>query len=346
MDLMRKDGLAPVLAMRPHYVEKLWGGARLAALPAKRRAGHPPPAGRRIGESWEVADLVEGSSHVDHEARGTRAGAGASLRSLVEEHGRSVVGARARPGPDGVLRFPLLVKLIDAGDDLSVQVHPDEAWARAHPGCFAKDEAWLVVHAEPGAQVLHGLKEGVDRAAFERAIAAGRVHELLRAVRVSAGDVLRIRPGTFHAVGRGCLLLEVQEPSDTTFRVWDYDRRDDSGRARPLHVEEALAVGRFGAQDPPLVGDAVPGAVAVETPLYAMQLVALAGGAARAVPRSEGEPAVVFVLEGEAVLRAEGDDAVTVPAGGSALVVAAAPVGAVRMEAPSSATLVVLSTGV
>src|SRR5688572_31067207 len=114
--------------MRPWYVEKLWGGARLARLPAKQRAGHAPPSAMRVGESWEVADLPEGSSVVD-------AGPleGLSLRQVVEKFGVHVTG--------GPARFPLLVKMIDAGDDLSVQVHPDDAWARTHPAHFAKDEA-------------------------------------------------------------------------------------------------------------------------------------------------------------------------------------------------------------
>src|SRR5688572_8390835 len=135
--------------MRPRYIDKIWGGSRLAALPAKQRPGHAPPADQRTGESWEVADLVEGSSVVD--------GDGTPLRALVEKYGRALVGEKAREGPDGVLRFPLLVKLIDAGDDLSVQVHPGQEYARAHPGTFSKDEAWLVVTVEPGARVLHGM---------------------------------------------------------------------------------------------------------------------------------------------------------------------------------------------
>src|SRR5262245_56559027 len=129
--------LPPVLAMRPRYVEKLWGGVHIERLPAKSRAGHAPPQGKRIGESWEVADLPEGSTVVDGGPLD-----GASLRDVVVRFERRVVGARAQPGVDGVLRFPLLVKLIDAGDDLSVQVHPDAAYARTHPGTFAKDEAW------------------------------------------------------------------------------------------------------------------------------------------------------------------------------------------------------------
>jgi mannose-6-phosphate isomerase len=322
-----------VLALRPLFVEKLWGGARLRELPAKRRPGHAPPDGVRVGESWEAADLPEGATVVDGGPLDGR-----DLRELVEHYGRALVGERAQPGPDGVLRFPLLVKLIDAGDDLSVQVHPDDAWARAHPGTFAKDEAWLVVDLEPGAKVLHGVRDGVTREGFLEAVKAGRAHELLREVRVSVGDVLRIAPGTMHAVGRGCLLLEVQEPSDTTYRVWDYERTDAQGRKRPLHVEQAMAVARFGRQDPPLVGDARPGVPAIKTSLYTMTLDEVGPGEARVLARRPGEPAVVFVVDGTVCL-----DDVELPAGASALVPAAARDVLARSE--GRATFVILSTG-
>jgi mannose-6-phosphate isomerase len=311
--------------MRPHYVDKLWGGSRLATLPAKR--SHPPPV--RTGESWEVADLVEGSSSVDGGPCD-----GMSLRALVETHGRQVVGERAAL-VGGVLRFPILVKLIDAGDDLSVQVHPGDDYAKDHPGTFAKDEAWLVVDVAPGARVLHGVREGVDKDEFARAIALGIAHEQLRDVRVSVGDVLRIAPGTMHAVGRGCLLLEVQEPSDTTFRVFDYNRSDVDGKPRKLHVDEAMAVARFGKQGPPLVADAQPGHRAIETKRYAMSLARIDGHAT--IERGRAEPAVVFVLEGTAVI---GD--VHVDAGGTALIVAAADDVVATSD---GATIVVMTPG-
>ncbi len=310
--------------MRPRYIEKIWGGARVASLPAKQRPGHAPPAGQRTGESWEVADLVEGSSVVD--------GGGATLRELVERHGRALVGEKAREGPDGVLRFPLLVKLIDAGDDLSVQVHPGQEYARTHPGTFSKDEAWLVVAVEPGATVLHGFREGVTRPAFERAIADGRAHQHLRTVRVSVGDVLRIAPGTMHAVGAGCMLLEVQEPSDTTFRVWDYNRLEN-GAPRKLHVEQALEVARFGRQDPPLVQDLAPGA-GLTTSCYSMHMIDVERPTL--IERAAGEPAVLFVLDGTVDV-----DGHRLTQGATAIVPAAA--GDVR--ATGAGVLVVMSTG-
>ena len=322
--------LPAVLAMKPHYVEKLWGGARLGALAAKKRPGHAPPFAK-TGESWEVADLPEGCSVVDGGPLHGR-----TLRDVVAEHGRAVCGERAVAGPDGVLRFPLLVKLLDAADDLSVQVHPHAAYASAHPGTFSKDEAWLVVAAEPGAKVLHGLKDGVDRAAFERAITDGTAAQCLREVHVAVGDVLRIAPGTMHAVGRGCLLLEVQEPSDTTFRVWDYNRVEATGKKRALHIEQALAVARFGKQDPPLVGSADERAV--RTPLYAMSIKRV--DHEQLVTRRAGEPAVVFVLDGEVLV-----DDVLVPKGGTALVTARTPQRPVTLRG-THATVAVMTTGI
>jgi mannose-6-phosphate isomerase len=316
--------------MRPRYVAKLWGGARIGELPAKKRPGHAPPA--RTGESWEVADLPEGSSFIDGGQNDGR-----PLRAVVAEHGTAVAGQRATRAdisrPDRVLRFPLLVKLVDAGDKLSVQVHPGRDYARTHPGTFAKDESWLVVHADAGATVLHGMNDGVTREDFVRALAEERPEELMRAVPVAVGDVLRIPPGTMHAVGAGCMLLEVQEPSDTTFRVWDY-RRSDAGKLRELHVEQALEVARFGPETAPVVVG--PVSAGVQTAYYGMTIVDLSAHQDVVVDRAPGEPAVLFVLDGD--LHVEG---LSLPRGASAIVVASA--GTVSMS--GAARVVVMTTG-
>jgi mannose-6-phosphate isomerase len=279
--------------MRPHYVDKLWGGARIATLPAKRARGHAPTS-HTTGESWEVSDLPEGQSVVD-DGDFAAAFAGRTLGDLVTEFSASLVG-------HGRTRFPLLVKIIDAREDLSVQVHPGAAYASAHPGTFSKDEAWLVLDAEPGARALHGFVEGVDERSFRAAIVENRADALLRSVPVVPGDVLHIGPGTVHAVGRGLMLLEVQEPSDTTFRVWDYGRLQD-GKPRALHVEQALAVARFGAQPPAVhahhdVNEHTLNRLLIHTPTYEMRLL-------RALPQQplrfvqDGRsPIVLFTLAG------------------------------------------------
>jgi mannose-6-phosphate isomerase len=173
----------PLLPTTPVLVEKIWGGDRM---------------GPRVGEAWHVSDLPNGQSqHL-----------GEDLHAWVARYGRSLVGERAEDDA----RFPLLLKLIDAADDLSVQVHPSKAAAAERPGAHPKDETWLILEKDAGARVLHGFNAGVDRAAFEAATEAGHPEDLLRAVPVEPGDVVRVVPGTMHAIGRGTFLLELQEP--------------------------------------------------------------------------------------------------------------------------------------
>jgi mannose-6-phosphate isomerase len=257
----------PPLPMRPVFVEKLWGGARIGRLPAKQREGHRPPADVAVGESWEVADLPEGQSFVDdHVVSGALAGR--ALGELVRTYGHALVG-HARP-PD---RFPILVKLIDAAEDLSVQVHPGDDYAATHPGTASKDEAWLIVDTAAGARLLHGFVDGVSRALFSDAVKKGLPHELMREVPARTGDVLHVSPGVVHAIGAGVLVLEVQEPSDTTFRVWDFDRVDVNGKKRALHIEQAMDVARFDDQPPVLAARRRDGGfdVLCETRSFAMR---------------------------------------------------------------------------
>ncbi|MBI1949490.1 MAG: class I mannose-6-phosphate isomerase [Deltaproteobacteria bacterium] len=324
-----------LLAMRPHFVEKLWGGTRIARLPAKARAGHAPPPGVPVGEAWEVADLPEGSSMVDGGPLH-----GSTLTEVVARFGREVVGD-VPPALDGTLRFPLLVKLIDATDDLSVQVHPGADYARAHAGTFSKDEAWLVVDAAAGARVLHGTRPDVDAAGFRAALEAGSADRALREVAVAVGDVLRIEPGTLHAVGKGCLLLEVQEPSDTTFRMWDWGRVDKDGRPRALHVEQAFAVARFGAHGPAVLPAAAPGEPVVQAPNYSMTVQRVPAGARRSLLLPEGRVGAVYVLAGTAVVAGDDDSMAELPAGAAAVVCARAR--GVTVQAAAGATVVVMA---
>jgi mannose-6-phosphate isomerase len=285
--------------MRAVFVEKLWGGVRIGMLPAKRRQRHQPPTTIGVGESWEVADLPEGQSIVDDEAI---AGpyAGRTLGSMVEQYGPDLVGT-AHP-PD---RFPLLVKLIDAAEPLSVQVHPGADYAKEHPGTFSKEEAWLVVDVAAGGTVLHGFVDGVSRELFVEATRRGLPHELMRSVAVRRGDVMHVSPGIVHAIGAGVMILEVQEPSDTTFRVWDYDRVDVTGKKRPLHLEQALRVARFDHQPPPTTTprlDAEGGLTLCETPRFSMRSMIVGGDRERVLVVPGERAMVVHVEEGEAVL--------------------------------------------
>jgi mannose-6-phosphate isomerase len=223
----------PLLFER-RLLEKVWGARRLEGL-----FGVPLPAGKAIGESWELSDHPSGDSVVTNGPL-----AGRTFRDLMARDATAIVGNA--PFATGG-RFPLLVKFVDASDRLSVQVHPDDASAAAlgeRDG--GKNEAWLVVHADPGAVLWVGLAEGKGRADLERARTPGEFEGCLRALRPSRGDAIALPAGTIHAIGPGFTLCEVQQTSDVTYRVYDWDRPPSP--ARPLHREQSFRVARFGAQ--------------------------------------------------------------------------------------------------
>lgn len=215
--------LAAPLTFVPVYHTLVWGGRRMA----RWRSDLPPGT---IGESWDLADHPRGMSVV---AEGPLAGS--SLRELMQAHGRALVGAAWDGG-----EFPLLVKLIDASDRLSVQVHPDDALARQlGMGTRGKTECWLVL--ADGGEVFVGLKPGVTRESFTNALALGLVAECLQRHPVGAGDVVFLPARTVHALGAGTLVYEVQQTCDVTFRVYDWGRMGLDGKPRPLHIQESLA---------------------------------------------------------------------------------------------------------
>lgn len=212
----------------PVYKNYIWGGTRIPQL-----YGREVPPGI-YAESWEVSDHPDGESVV---ARGPLAGL--SLRELCVRLGDRLLG-------EGRVwtHFPLLIKLIDARDRLSVQVHPDDESAARYGG-EAKTEMWYLLDAAPGAQVFAGLKPGVGPREFQDAISKNRVEELLTAVPVQTGDTVFIPGGRIHAIDAGCLILEVQQSSNTTYRVYDWGRVGQDGKPRPLHIREALEVIRW-----------------------------------------------------------------------------------------------------
>ena len=230
---MRHD-LYP-LTFFPIYKETIWGGRQLA-----RVLGRALPPGL-IGESWDVAAHKNGTSVVD---RGPLAGR--NLAELVEDYGDELLGRAAVWG-----RFPLLLKLIDAHQDLSVQVHPDDEYVRAlGVETWGKSELWYILHREPGAWIIWGLRPGVTKDQFARAISEGgeAILACLNRVPVRPGQVFPISAGLVHALGAGCMVAEIQQNSDTTYRVYDWDRRDKNGQARELHIERALEVIDFSPQ--------------------------------------------------------------------------------------------------
>jgi mannose-6-phosphate isomerase len=230
-----KQKLYP-LTFHPIYKEKIWGGRQLAKI-----LGRALPPGL-IGESWDVAAHANGTSVVDQGPL-----AGKSLVELVHAYGTDLLGRTVSSAG----RFPLLLKLIDANQDLSVQVHPDDDYVRQHTAeTWGKSEMWYIVHAEPGAWIVWGLRPGVTKDQFAQAIEAGgeAILACLNKVSVQAGQVYPISAGLVHALGAGCLVAEIQQNSDTTYRVYDWDRLDQEGNPRDLHIHQALDVIDFSAQ--------------------------------------------------------------------------------------------------
>lgn len=226
------------LKFLPRLVEKMWGGRKLQSV-----LGKPLPAGKPIGESWELYDFPPGvvDSSKDWISSEVSNGplVGHSLHSLVQQFRTELLGPVTLAGREG--QFPILIKFLDAREDLSVQVHPDQAYADANPDAHLKSEAWYVLQSDPGARLLKGLKPGATRDAFKAAVRRGDVDRLIESVPAHAGEYFYLPSGTVHALGAGLLVAEVQTPSDTTFRVFDFNRVDPStGRQRTLHVEQAM----------------------------------------------------------------------------------------------------------
>lgn len=231
------------LRLTPIFVEKVWGGRTLEEI-----VPEPLPAGVDVGEAWCLVDR-EGAASVVAEGPFE----GRTLRGLMLSDSEALLG-HTRPDPDG--SFPLLMKLLDTRRHLSVQVHPNEETAnRLGPHHAGKDESWLVLRAAPEAEVFLGLRDGVDARAFAAAGSNADIVELLATHRVEPGDFVRVPAGTVHAIGAGLLIAEVQQNSDTTFRIYDWDRPLDPGAERVMHLDEALQSIRF---DQPTPVPAIP----------------------------------------------------------------------------------------
>jgi mannose-6-phosphate isomerase len=213
------------LTFHPIFQERIWGGRKLESLYQKAL-----PPGKIIGESWEISDRPEANSVV---ANGPLAGK--TLAELLAADREAIMG-RART-PDG--KFPLLIKLLDAQDNLSLQVHPPAHRASDLGGC-AKTEMWYVSAADPGALLYAGLKKGVTKNEFAEKTRTGAVAECFHQLPVGQGDSLFLPSGRVHALGKGLVIFEIQQNSDTTYRVFDWKRVDASGKSRQLHVEESL----------------------------------------------------------------------------------------------------------
>ena len=215
------------LRLQPAFRNYIWGGRKLSTVLGKNL-----PDEGKWAESWEVVD------HPEHESVVVNGPlAGQTLGALMKSDPAWLVGNT--PAIAG--RFPLLLKYLDCARVLSVQVHPNDDYGlRMTPPDLGKTEAWYIMHAEPDALLYAGLKPGIDRADLKAAIAAGKTAECLHVIRPMAGDCVFIPAGTVHALGAGLLVAEIQQSSNTTFRLYDWDRVDDKGQSRPLHIEQSL----------------------------------------------------------------------------------------------------------
>jgi len=310
------------LKFKPRLVEKIWGGRKI-----ETDLGKPLPPGRPVGESWELYDfppgVIDDSSAWVSAAVANGPLAGRSLHSLIDEFGPALHGDVPLVPPHG--QFPLLVKFLDARENLSVQVHPDEAYAAAHPGAHLKTEAWYVLQNDPGAKLYKGIRPGTTREQFRAAIDAGTVEDLITAIPVKPDQCYYLPSGTVHALGAGILVAEVQTPSDTTYRVFDFNRTDPAtGRPRTLHVDQALDCIDFSGRPEPTQPRSHVGGFftmvsrLVTSPYFKLEKVRFTEGVEEPVPYDQ--PVVWVMLKGTAQLTVKGlKDPVTLARGDTVL---------------------------
>jgi mannose-6-phosphate isomerase len=299
------------LVFEPILKEKVWGGSRLSRFGKQVE-------NKMIGESWELADLAatSASGGGGGEARSTITSGlmkGKTLHDAVNEWARDLMGGIGLSASGG---FPLLVKFLDAAENLSVQVHPSPAYAAAHEGAHLKTECWYILDAAPGSVIYKGIRPGVTKASFAAHIKDGSVVNDLVAIPAVVGECHNLPSGTCHALGAGVLVAEVQTPSDTTFRVFDWGRR-----GRELHIEQALECIDFGP---------APAATKLAKGKFSGQLVGteffrvyesfLPAGGVVPLGESADGPRVMMVLSGSLSIRAGREEPVPVSAGSTALI--------------------------
>ncbi len=221
--------------MKPAFKDYIWGGTRLRDDFGKDCDFD------KVAESWELSCHKDGNSVI---ANGKFAGM--SLSEYIEKQGKAVLGTNCARFEN----FPVLIKLIDAKDNLSVQVHPDNEYAQRVEGEYGKTEMWYVVDADEGATLLYGFRHEISKEEFRERIENNTLLEVTNAVPVKKGDVFFIRSGTLHAIGKGILIAEIQQNSNTTYRIYDYGRVGKDGKPRELHIDKALDVTKLCPAEP------------------------------------------------------------------------------------------------
>ncbi len=300
------------LRFRPVYQPYIWGGEKL-----RSRLGRSDTPEGIVAESWEVSSREDGMGVVAEGAHG-----GKTFQALLQEDAAGILGSRVKQDD-----FPLLIKVLDAAKTLSVQVHPNDETA-AEFGGEAKTETWYILEADPDACVYCGIKSGVSPEQFRAAIADNTLEPLLKKIPVKAGDAIFVPGGRVHAIASGCLLLEVQQNSNTTYRIYDWGRVDADGKGRQLHIDQALQVSIFeeegSALTPaktlaPLAG--LPREQIMISPYFLLEKLSLEASAS--LPAHPESFQVLFAIDGDLQV-STGGETVQVPAGSSVLLPAAA----------------------
>jgi mannose-6-phosphate isomerase len=217
------------LKFKTIFKDKIWGGHKIETYLHKNIGNLP-----NCGETWEISGVKSDVSVVDNgELKGQ------SLANLLEQFKDELVGKKVYDHFGNI--FPLLIKFIDANDDLSVQVHPNDELAKKRHNSFGKTEMWYVIEADPGATLIAGFNREMNEKEYVEALNSGHIMDILNREDVKAGDVFFLPAGRVHTIGKGLLIAEIQQTSDITYRIYDFDRVDDKGNKRELHTEEALA---------------------------------------------------------------------------------------------------------
>jgi mannose-6-phosphate isomerase len=278
-----------LLRFRPLYQERVWGGRGLEAV-----LGRTLPGDRPIGESWEIVDRAEAQSVIEGGSLHAQ-----SLHAVMANHAAAVMGPSWETGR----RFPILVKWLDCRERLSLQVHPPATIA-PRLGGEPKTENWYIAETAPGAELIVGLKRGVTREQFQRAVRDGTLEQCVHRFRVAAGDSILVHSGQVHAIDAGNLILEIQQNSDTTYRVYDWGRVGLDGKPRQLHVEQSLQSIDWTDFEPAPVRAAPTSGVIADCAEFTIRRVVLGAGE-RVHLRAGEQPRLVSVVSGAVRANAE-----------------------------------------